>query len=113
MTTCYDFPSDAMLWIKEVEMVGSLGAVVKSRKGLIGVEGGKNTCYQWKEKGQRSQGDRCSFRQKAQDRAQKPEHTAATPSEPTVSRDRSVSRKRRSKAKVTMGPLFDNCADVI
>ena len=24
MTTCYDFPSDAMLWIKEVEMVDSL-----------------------------------------------------------------------------------------
>ena len=28
------------------------GAVVKSRKGLIGVEGGKDTCYLWKEKGQ-------------------------------------------------------------
>ena len=28
------------------------GAVGKSRKGLIGVEGGKGTCYQWKEKGQ-------------------------------------------------------------
>ena len=26
--------------------------VVKSRKGSIGVEGGKGTCYQWKEKGQ-------------------------------------------------------------
>ena len=26
------------------------GAVVKSRKGLIGVEGGKGICYQWKEK---------------------------------------------------------------
>ena len=24
VTTCFDFPSDAMLWIKEVEMVGSL-----------------------------------------------------------------------------------------
>ena len=28
------------------------GAVVKSQKGLIGVEGGKGICYQWKEKGQ-------------------------------------------------------------
>ena len=37
------------------------GAVVKSRKGLIGVEGGKGTCYQWKENGQCSQGDQCSF----------------------------------------------------
>ena len=59
------------------------GAVAKSRKGLIGVEGGKGICYQWKEKGQCSQGDRCSFRHETQDRAQKPEHTAATPSEPT------------------------------
>ena len=39
-----------------------------------------------------SQGDRCSFRHETQDRAQqKPEHTAATPSETTVSRGRSVS----------------------
>ena len=59
------------------------GAVAKSRKGLIGVEGGKGICHQWKEKGQCSQGDRCSFRNETQDRAQKPEHTAATPSEPT------------------------------
>ena len=47
------------------------GVVVKSRIGLIGVEGGKGICYQWQEKGQCSQGDRCSFRQEAQDRAQK------------------------------------------
>ena len=62
------------------------GAAVKSRKGLIGIEGGKGICYQWKEKGQCSQGDRCSFRHVTQDRAQNPEHTAATPSEPAVSR---------------------------
>ena len=37
------------------------GAVVKSRKGLSGVEGGKGICYQWKEKGQCSKGDQCSF----------------------------------------------------
>ena len=54
-------------------------AVTKSRKGLSGVEGGKGICYQWKEKGQCSQGDRCSFRHEVQDRAQKPEHTAAAP----------------------------------
>ena len=29
------------------------GALVKSRKGSIGVEGGKGICFQWKEKGQR------------------------------------------------------------
>ena len=75
------------------------GAVVKNRMGLIGVGGGKGICYQWKEKGQCSQGDRCSFRHETQDRAQKQEHTAATPSEPTVSRGRSVSRKRSIRGK--------------
>ena len=70
------------------------GAVVKSRKGLIGVEGGKGTCYQWKENGQCSKGDQCIFRHESNDRAQKPEHTAATPSEPSFSPGRSVSRKR-------------------
>ena len=44
--------------------------------------------------GQCSKGDRCSFRHDTQDRSHKPEHTAATPPEPTVSRGRSVSRKR-------------------
>ena len=38
------------------------GAVVKNRTGLIGVEGGKGICDQWKEKGQCSKGDQCSFR---------------------------------------------------
>ena len=50
------------------------GAVVKHRKGLSGVEGGKGTCYQWKEKGQCSKGDCCSFRHESNDRAQKPDH---------------------------------------
>ena len=75
------------------------GAVVKSRKGLIDVEGGKGICYQWKEKGQCSQGDRCNFRHETQYRAQKPEHTAATHSEPNVSRGRSESRKRNIRGK--------------
>ena len=59
-------------------------AVVKNRKASIGVEGGKGICYKWKGKRQRSKGDRCSFRHETQDRAQKQEHTAATPSEPTA-----------------------------
>ena len=70
------------------------GAVVKNRNGLMGVEGGKGMCHQWKEKGQCSKGDKCSFRHESNDHAQKPEHAAATPSEPTASRGRSVSRKR-------------------
>ena len=51
-------------------------AVVKNRKGTIGVDGGKGTiCYQCKAKGQCSQGDRCSVRHETQDCAQNPERT--------------------------------------
>ena len=79
------------------------GAVVKSRKGLIGVEGGKGTCYHWTENGQCSKGDQCSFPHESNDRAQKPEHTAATPSDPFFSRGRSVSRKRSIRGKSNHG----------
>ena len=43
--------------------------MVKSQKGLSGVERGKGICYQWKEKGQCSKGDQCSFRHESNDRA--------------------------------------------
>ena len=47
-------------------------------------------------------------------RSKNPEHTAATPFEPALSRGRSVSRKRSIRGKkVTMGPFFDNRADTI
>ena len=82
------------------------GAVVKNRQGLIGVAGGNGICYQWKEKGQCSQGDPCSFRHETQDRAQKPEHTTATPSGPTVSRGRSVLRKRSIRGKSNHGSIL-------
>ena len=81
--------------------------VVRSRKGGIGVEGGTGICYQWKEKGQCSQGDRCSFRHETQARAQKPEHTAATPSEPALfSRGRRVSRKGSIRGKSNHGSII-------
>ena len=84
--------------------------MVKSRKGLTCVEGGKGTCYKWKEKGQCSQGDRCSLRHETQDREQKPEHTSY-PSQPY--HDVEVCRGREaSEAKVTMGPFFDNRVDI-
>ena len=82
------------------------GAVVKNRKGSSGVQGGKGTCHQWKEKGQCSQGDRCSFRHESQDRAQNPEHKAATLSEASVSRGRSVSRKRSIRGKSNPGIIL-------
>ena len=53
-------------------------AVVKNRKGIIGVDGGIGICYQWKEKGQCSQVYRCSFRHVTQYRAQKPEQSRHT-----------------------------------
>ena len=81
-------------------------AVVKNRKGLIGVEGGKGFCYQWKEKGQCSKGDQCSFRHESNDRAQKPEHTAGTPSEPSFSRGRTVSKKRSIQGKSNHGTIL-------
>ena len=49
----------------------------------------------WKEKCQRSKGDQCSFRQESNDRAQKPDDNAATPSEPfLVTRSKCVEEKK-------------------
>ena len=69
--------------------------MVKNQKGMSGVEGGKGTCYQWKEEDQCSKEDHYSFQHESDDRAQKTEPKAATPSEPTVSRGRSVSRRKK------------------
>ena len=49
--------------------------------------------------GQCSKGDQCSFRQERNDRAQKPETKATTPSEPSMTRGRSVSRKRSVRGR--------------
>ena len=80
------------------------GAVVKNRKGTIDVD-------QRKEKGQCSKGDKCSFWHESNDHAQKPTPKAATPSEPSMTRGRSVSRKEVSRAEVILVPFFDNRAD--
>ena len=42
---------------------------------------------------------KCSFRHESNDRAHKPEHTAATPCEPSFSRGRNVSKKRSIQGK--------------
>ena len=80
--------------------------MVRSREGLIVVEGGKCTCYQWKEKGQCSKGKQCSFRHESDDRAQKPDHNAATPSEPSMTRGLSVSRKSSIRGKSNPGIIL-------
>ena len=83
------------------------GAVVKNRKGMSGVEGGKGVCHQWKEKDQCSKGNQCSFRHESNDRArQKPTPNAATPSETSMTRGRSVSRKRSIRGKSNHGSIL-------
>ena len=76
--------------------------VVKNRKDQVTLEG-KGTCYQWMEKGQCSKGDQCSFRHESSDRARKPVHNAATPSGPSLSQSRSVSKKRSIRSKSNHG----------
>ena len=85
------------------------GAVVKSRKGLTGVEGGKGICYQWKEKTSARRETSAVPSMRVTIVRKNPEHNAATPSEPTVPRGR-CRRKKVSKAKATMMPFFDNRA---
>ena len=81
------------------------GAVVKNRKGLSGVEGGKGKCYQWKEKGLFSKGDQCSFQHESNDRARKPTPKAATSSEPSLTRGRSA-RKRSVRGEGNPGIIL-------
>ena len=72
------------------------GAVVKSRTAFSDVEGGKGTCNQWKEKGPCSKGYQCIFRHwNPRSCPKKPEHTAFTTSESTVSRGRSASEEEK------------------
>ena len=89
------------------------GAVIKNRKGMSGVEGGKGICYQWKEKGQCSKGDQCSFWHESNDRAPKPEHTAATFWAINGTRSKCVEEKKYPEAIVTLVSFFDNRVDII
>ena len=75
---------DQTLWLRNFDARHEkieTGAVVKSQKGLSGVEKGKGICYQWKEKEQCSKGDQCCFWHESNDRA-KPTPKAAPTSEP-------------------------------
>ena len=59
-----------------------------------------------KKKASVRKGDRCSFRHESNDRSQKPEHIAATPSEASMSRGRSVSKKRSIQRKSNHGAIL-------
>ena len=82
------------------------GAVVMNRVGLSGAEGGKGICYQWREKCQCSKGDQCNFPHESNVCAQKPEPKAATLSEPSMSRGRSVSRNISIRGKSNHGAIL-------
>ena len=83
------------------------GAVDKSRKGFSCVERGRGFCYQWKEKDQCSKGNQCSFWHESNDRPQqRPNPNAVTPSEPSMARGRSVSRKSSIKGKSNPGIIL-------
>ena len=71
------------------------GAVVKNHKGLSGVEN------QWKEKGQCSKGDQCSFRHDSNDRPKStPKAKPLSEPQSSTTRGRSVSRKKKCQKPV-------------
>ena len=74
---------------------------------------GKGTCYQWKEKGQCSKRDQCSFRRESDDHATKPTPRAAPPSETSMTRGEVRREKEASEAEVRLADFFDNHADTI
>ena len=82
------------------------GAVVTSRRGLSGIERGKGICYQWKAKGQCSKGDQCSFQHESDDHAPKPTPKAAPPTEPSMTRGRTASRKRSVGGRSQTGRIL-------
>ena len=88
-------------------------AAVKGQQCLSGIEKGKGICYQWKEEGQCSKGDQCSFQHESDDRAHNtatiPPHCLSHPCHDVVV----CRRKEVSKAKVTMVPFSDNRGDTI
>ena len=53
-----------------------------------------------------SKGNQCSFWHEGNDRAQNPKPNAATPSEPSFSRGRSVSKKRSIKGRSNHGAIL-------
>ena len=88
-------------------------AVVKNRKGIIGVEGGKGICHQWKEKNsvRKETAAVSATKPKIVRKNQNtlPPHLPSQPfHEVEVCRGKEV-----SVAKVTMVPFSDNRADVI
>ena len=77
-------------------------AVVKNRKGLSGVEAGKDIRYQWKEKSPCSEGDQCSFGHDGDKRATPTPKTFPS-SEPPTQKGRSASRKRSLRGRSPSG----------
>ena len=78
---------------------------------MNGVEGGKDSCYQWKEKASvRKETNAVSMRVTIVPKNQNtlPPHLPSNPCHEVE-----VCRRKVSKAKVTMVPFFDNRADTL
>ena len=81
-------------------------AVVKSRKGSMALKGEKAFATSGKKKASVRKGGQCSFQHESDDRAPKPTPKAAPPSEPSITRGRSVPRKRSIRGKSNHGSIL-------
>ena len=82
------------------------GAVVKKRREWVALKEEKVSVTSGKKEAECSKGDQCSFRHESNDRAHRPDHNAATASEPSSSRGRSVSNKRSVQVKSNHGAIL-------
>ena len=82
------------------------GAVLKNRREWVALKEEKVSVTSGKKKAECSKGDQCSFRHESNDRAHKPDHNAATASEPSSSRGRSVSKRRSVQGKSNHGAIL-------
>ena len=82
------------------------GAVVKNPREGVALKEEKVSVTSGKKKAECSKGDQCSFQHESNDRAHKPDHNAATASEPSSSRGRSVSKKRSVQGKSNHGAIL-------
>ena len=88
-------------------------AVVKNRKGIIGVEGGKGICHQWKEKSSvRKETAAVSATKPKIVRKNQNTLPPHLPSQPFHEVE-VCQRREASEAKITMDPFFDYCVDII
>ena len=92
-----DSPEDIGSQLSSVETLVKRSIDQKLRLRNFDARHGRLESGAVEEKGKCSKGDQYSFRHVTQNRAEKPEHTAATHSEPVLSRGRCVEKYPRRK----------------